>query len=406
MPGEAKAGQGSSEVAVPEPAPSPETYRLDTGDHLRIHFYDRYDREDLNGNYVIGENGQIRLARIGVFNARDITTARLERDIQRSVEARGEKLGYFSIDVARCRPFYVSGQVNRPGPYTFQPGLTILHAVSLAGGLYRLPMTSAAEAVRERRTLTETMSRAAELIARRARLEAERDGAKTIPVPPELVQLDPLRARQIVAGESALLDQSRQVIDREKLGLESLADLKKKEAADYEHEIERLRKRIEEQTKIFTHLEKLYQDRVINQQRFIEAVVALDGLQRDKQGVIAGLSQVNSALEKAQRDLALLVLADKARIAKEIIDTNFEIARLKQSAAQTAAQTKELATGFESLASASQSSSGLVATYKIMRRKADGQYDYVQANETTPIMAGDVVQVDIHAEVGPLFANW
>lgn len=179
-------------------------------------------------------------------------------------------------------------------------------------------------------------------------------------------------------------------------------DLKKKEAADYEHEIERLRKRIEEQTKIFTHLEKLYQDRVINQQRFIEAVVALDGLQRDKQGVIAGLSQVNSALEKAQRDLALLVLADKARIAKEIIDTNFEITRLKQSAAQT----KEQATGFESLASASQSSSALVATYKIMRRKADGQYDYVQANETTPIMAGDVVQVDIHAEVGPLFANW
>ena len=145
---------------------------------------------------------------------------------------------------------------------------------------------------------------------------------------------------------------------------------------------------------------------MINQQRFIEAVVALDGLQRDKQGVIAGLSQANSALEKAQRDLALLVLADKARIAKEIIDTNFEITRLKQSAAQTAAQTKEQATGFESLASASQSSSALVATYKIMRRKADGQYDYVQANETTPIMAGDVVQIDIHAEVGPLFANW
>ena len=48
-----------------------ENYRLGGGDRLRILFYDRYDRDDLNGEYFIGESGQLRLPRIGEFDARD-----------------------------------------------------------------------------------------------------------------------------------------------------------------------------------------------------------------------------------------------------------------------------------------------------------------------------------------------
>src|SRR5262249_52806250 len=146
--------------------------------------------------------------------------------------------------------------------------------------------------------------RVTELIARRARLEAERQGTQTIPVPQELVRLDPSRAREMVDGERAVLDQSRQVISREKSALESLVALKHKSAESYDREIVRLEQRIEEQTKIFSQLQKLHEVKVINQQRFLEAVVSLDGLKRDKQLAVAGLSQVNTDLEKAQRDLA------------------------------------------------------------------------------------------------------
>ena len=71
------------------PAPSPESYHLDTGDVLRVRFYDRYDRDDLNGNQVIGESGQLKLPRIGSFNARNKTIEELERDIRRAVEGKG-----------------------------------------------------------------------------------------------------------------------------------------------------------------------------------------------------------------------------------------------------------------------------------------------------------------------------
>src|SRR5262249_42397162 len=82
---EPKSGRGfDSTKAWPTPAPSPETYRLDTGDHLHVRFYDRYDRDDLNGNHVIGESGQLRLPRIGEFEARNKTAQELERDIKKA----------------------------------------------------------------------------------------------------------------------------------------------------------------------------------------------------------------------------------------------------------------------------------------------------------------------------------
>ena len=359
-------------TALSEPMPAAEGYRLDSGDHLRIRFFDRFDRDDLNGEYVIGESGQVRLPRIGVFDARNKSAAELERDIRRIVEAKGEKIGYFSIDVTRCRPFYVAGLVNRPGSYPFLPSLTVLHAVSLAGGLYRSPMASVAEAMREKRTLTETLSRVTDSVARRARLEAERDDVPAISLPKELVQLDPQRAEEIMQSERTLLQRSREAASREKSGLESVIALTKGEAESYRVEIARIGQRIEEQTKIFNQLKKLHEEKVINQQRFFEAVTALDGVQRDKQIALAGLSHANTNLERAERDLSMLKLANTARIVKELTETERELFRLKTLAAQT----RQLVYGLETLSS--QRSSGQLVTYKIMRRDRSGRWTSCQ----------------------------
>jgi protein involved in polysaccharide export with SLBB domain len=379
---------------LPAAAPSPESYHLDTGDYLRVRFYDRYDRDDLNGDYVIGESGQLRLPRIGKFNARNKTIVELEGDIRATVEGKGEKLGYFSLDVIRCRPFYIVGLVNKPGPYAFLPGLTVVHAVSLAGGLYRSP-ESIGEMMREKTALSDTISRLAEALARRARLETERDAAQAISMPKELVQLEPLRAHEMLAAETAQLDRERQTLNREKSGFENLIALKQNEAKSRESEIRRLAQRIDDQTKIFTQLQKLHEERVVNLQRFLEAVIALDGLQRDKQYATIGLSQANTDLEKAQRELALVTLANNARIAKEITDTQFEITKLKRLAAEMR--------DYEALLG--QPASERAATYKIIRGNPEGRPDSIQANETTPIMPGDVIEVDVHRESGQFFTN-
>lgn len=370
-----------------QPAASKESYSLDSGDHLKIQFYDRYDRDDLNGEYVIGESGQIRLPRIGIFDARNKLVPELERDIRLFVEKNGEKLGYFSIEISRCRPFYVAGLANRPGSYSYVPGLTVMHAVVLAGGLYRSPSASLTDAMREKRTLTETLDREAEFIARRERLRAERDGVTTVVMPKELIQLAPKRAGEMIESERTLLQRTREVESRERAELENIVALTKAETDSYRAEIGRIEQRIEDQTKIFYELKKLHDDRVINQQRFFEAVAALDASQRDKQLATAGLSHASSNLEKAEHDLSMLTLASSARIAKELSETEREISRLREAASQT----QELVASLNTLAG--QSGSAQAVNYRIMRRDKSGQLSFLEATETTAIKPGDVVEI-------------
>ena len=39
-----------------------------------------------------------------------------------------------SVEVATYRPIYVLGEVNKPGQYPYQPGMTVVSAAAVAGG--------------------------------------------------------------------------------------------------------------------------------------------------------------------------------------------------------------------------------------------------------------------------------
>jgi len=40
-----------------------------------------------------------------------------------------------NVSVVEYRPFFINGEVNRPGSYPYQPRLTLDKAIALAGGL-------------------------------------------------------------------------------------------------------------------------------------------------------------------------------------------------------------------------------------------------------------------------------
>ena len=43
-----------------------------------------------------------------------------------------------SVDIIEYRQFYVNGEVEAPGGFPFQPGITVRKAISLAGGFSEL----------------------------------------------------------------------------------------------------------------------------------------------------------------------------------------------------------------------------------------------------------------------------
>lgn len=123
-------------------------YRLGAGDELRLIVY---GEKQLSGNFIISDQGDISLPLLGESRAADLTPRELSGQIAAQLTQRHMILDpSVSVDVTRYRPVYVLGEVDHPGSFPYQPGLTMLSAVALAGGFTYRGVTNSARIVRTR----------------------------------------------------------------------------------------------------------------------------------------------------------------------------------------------------------------------------------------------------------------
>jgi polysaccharide export outer membrane protein len=115
----------------PEILPTPE-YKLGSGDRVRIIVF---RHEDLSGEFQLDGTGRFAMPLVGTIDANGLTTRQLEEAIQKAY-TEGEYLIQPQVGVAvtNFRPFYITGEVNRPGSYEYVDGMTVDQAISLAGG--------------------------------------------------------------------------------------------------------------------------------------------------------------------------------------------------------------------------------------------------------------------------------
>ncbi|NBB69060.1 MAG: polysaccharide export protein [Alphaproteobacteria bacterium] len=89
---------------------------------------------DLSGRYELDRDGRIEVPLLGAVDAHARTTDELaDRLVARLAD------GYLHdprVEVARlgARPFFILGEVARPGSYPYRPGMTVADAVATAGG--------------------------------------------------------------------------------------------------------------------------------------------------------------------------------------------------------------------------------------------------------------------------------
>lgn len=106
-------------------------YRLGSGDKIRVIVY---GEDDLGGEFQVDATGQVRLPLIGQVKAGGLTA----RDVETGITAALAN-GYLNhprvnVEVTTYRPFYVVGEVEKPGEYPYSNGMNAASAVALAGG--------------------------------------------------------------------------------------------------------------------------------------------------------------------------------------------------------------------------------------------------------------------------------
>jgi len=131
---------GAALAAVPDPAPAPAVvqgsveqfeYHLGAGDKLRIIVF---GEESLSGEFFVSGGGKIAFPLIGDIDAAGVTIPDLQREIQTKLADGYLKEPRVSAEVLNYRPFYILGEVMKPGEYPYTNGLTVLNAVATAEG--------------------------------------------------------------------------------------------------------------------------------------------------------------------------------------------------------------------------------------------------------------------------------
>lgn len=107
------------------------SYQLDTGDKVHVTIF---GETDLSGDYDVDGSGYIRLPLVGQIQAAGLTLLQVEDKVQRKLSSGYLKDPKVSIEVINYRPFYIIGEVNKPGEYPYASGMNVLTAVAVAGG--------------------------------------------------------------------------------------------------------------------------------------------------------------------------------------------------------------------------------------------------------------------------------
>ena len=116
----------------PVSAASASEYRLQPGDELLVTIQDvaQADR-----SYIIDSGGTISLPLLQEVKVAGLSVREVENRIAEGFRARELlKNPIISVQPGALRPFYVIGEVNSPGEINYRQGMTVLSAISAAGG--------------------------------------------------------------------------------------------------------------------------------------------------------------------------------------------------------------------------------------------------------------------------------
>lgn len=108
-----------------------DVYRLGSGDNLRVIVF---GQDQLSGQFAVDGSGRIAMPLVGEVMARGLTPRELEASLSKRLAEGYIRDPKVSVEVLNFRPFYIIGEVNKPGQYPYASGMTALSAVAAAGG--------------------------------------------------------------------------------------------------------------------------------------------------------------------------------------------------------------------------------------------------------------------------------
>jgi polysaccharide export outer membrane protein len=121
-------------------------YRLGAGDQIRVI---TFGSDQLSGPFNVDDKGFVSIPLIGNVAASGLSPDEFATRLKDRFQAGGfVRNPSVAVEILNYRPVFILGEVVKPGQYPFQPGMTTLTAVAVAGGFTYRAVESYADDIR------------------------------------------------------------------------------------------------------------------------------------------------------------------------------------------------------------------------------------------------------------------
>lgn len=362
--------------------------------------YRRWDA--VGGELTVGQDGTIVVPTLGRIPASNLSPEELAGQISAKLQA---KLGLVdrpdaTVDVVEYPPVFLVGSVTKPGEYPFRPGMTVLEAVAIGGGQFRGDAQgSPTDTIRLQSELQGLQRGILRSNARLARLRAELAQAKEITFPPELDGADPAVA-DILSQEQTIFSAHQNELTRQVTALNDLTALYRAEIDVLGQKSQSIDQELKQAMQQQAGIKQLVEKGVATMGRQADVDRQVAGLRSDRLDNMIATMTAQQGLNEATRNIAKLEDDQHTEVSVQLQDEEANLERLQLNQTtnmRLLRQATEFASDADKRAPASQ---GL--SYTILRQQEGQPPTVIAASETTALMPGDLLKVNVAiGELGP-----
>jgi exopolysaccharide production protein ExoF len=386
-----------------------EVYLLGPGDHVQVMVSDfRAGTGEAyqwtiystgQPEFIVGPDGRLSLPVLGQIDAAGKTTAELEAAISAKLQSKAGLTSRpdASVAIVKFRPFYVIGAVDKPGEYDYRPGLTVLQAVGIGGGLERVTTDELIgfekDALTSRGDLRALIADRISLMARQARIDAEVGDKAQIAFPSELKakSADPDVARAM-REEQLLFETQGPGLTAQVVALEQNKAYLRNEITELQQKNLTIGTQLVAMQKEYNLIAGLVSKGLATTPRQLELEQNLAEIQNSLLDVQVAIVRANEDISRSDRDILDLktkfrndTLVEAADVRAKLADTNEKIqtsiALIQQAEVRAPGMLQRNYNAYDK------------ALYVISRRGADGKAANIPSQESDLVQPGDVVRV-------------
>lgn len=339
---------------------------------------------EITGEYMVNHDETISLPGIGRLEVGRMTPANLEVMLAERFSGLAHRDISVAVEVVRFKPFFIMGSISNPGAVEWQPGLNVIQAIALAGGVLR---NAGGEPVN---VLQQAKTQLRFTLGQLARLKAEKADRDSVEVGEQVKKL--LREMPAQGGsgfasyavrQNGLLEEQKAALRTRLLGLQNDRQSAERELQVAEAQAKAIGEQLEIGRSILADIEKLKDKQILTNHKYLtqrSEVISTEVRFADAQALV---ERARARILGVDRQIATLGQERQAAL-------NERIEALEREAAQ-----------LEVTVSASEKTGGDASafTYHIARN-SQNKVTTFHANVFSEILPGDVLMISRDGGVG------